>query len=107
MTDGSLRSYSKASLDGLSDRRGLIDMGTSDNAGSGILLMCRSGGGCVDGLRCCWGWAGYLARCSILWCSLSDLVDNDRCWTSHSMGERAAPLVLGGTPIIMSYPTKC
>jgi len=65
VTDGSLRSYSKASLDGLSDRRGLIDMGTSDNAGSGILLMCRSGGGCVDGLRCCWGWARYVARCSI------------------------------------------
>ena len=54
-----------------------------------------------------WGWARYVDRCSIRWCLRSDLVDNVRCWPSHSMCERDVPLVVGGTRILVSHITKC
>ena len=51
MEGGKLRSYSRTILDGLYDSTGLTDMEISANAGSGIVLVGRSDGGCSSRCR--------------------------------------------------------
>jgi len=82
---GSLRSYSRATLDGGKDNRGLTYMGTSANAGSGMVLVRRSGGGWVGYSPRRWGWVGYVPRCPCCWRSPPDLVGCDRRWPSCSI----------------------
>ena len=51
MEGGNLSSYSRTILDEVYDRTGLTDMGMSANAGSGTVLVGRSGGGCSSRCR--------------------------------------------------------
>jgi len=72
---GNLRSYSRATLDGWYDRRGLTYMGALANAGSGMVLVLGSGGERGGWSICRWLWARYVPRCLRCWRSPSDLVN--------------------------------